>query len=120
MSFLTDYFYTAVFALAGVLLVSGMVAASWLMRPSKGTKEKLSSYECGSVPFGGEWSQFNVRFYIFALLFLIFDVEIAFIYPWAIVFRQLGVASFVEMLVFIFILLVGLIYAWKKGVLKWV
>lgn len=120
MSYLAGYLYVAVFAIVGILFMVLVFSVSRLLRPSHKSKEKLSSYECGMTPFGGEWSQFNVRFYIFALLFLIFDVEIAFLYPWAIIFRKLGVATFIEMMLFVGILVLGLIYAWKKGVLRWI
>ncbi|MFZ3063007.1 MAG: NADH-quinone oxidoreductase subunit A [Actinomycetota bacterium] len=110
----------AVFALVGVGFVLVLLFVASLLRPRVITEKKLSPYECGMVPFGGEWSQFNVRFYIFALMFLIFDVEIVFLFPWAIIVRELGLAIFVEMMIFIVILALGLVYAWKKGVLKWV
>lgn len=120
MSYLASYLYVAVFAIVGILFMALVFSVSRLLRPSHKTTDKLSPYECGMIPFGGEWSQFNVRFYIFALLFLIFDVEIAFLYPWAVIFKKLGVATFLEMMLFVGILVLGLIYAWKKGVLRWI
>jgi NADH-quinone oxidoreductase subunit A len=110
----------AIFALVGVGFVSLLLFVASLLRPRVITEKKLSPYECGMVPFGGEWSQFNVRFYIFALLFLIFDVEIVFLFPWAIILPKLGLAAFIQMMIFLIILILGLVYAWKKGVLKWV
>jgi len=103
-------------------------AALWIARlvsPHNPRPEKLTTYECGERPVGQAWSQFNVRFYIFALMFVIFDVETIFIFPWAVRlhwFRglDLGAFAFVEMLVFVVILALGLAYAWRKGALKWV
>ena len=118
--YLNSYLNVAMFAVVAFCFVAILLGVSAVVRPKKENPVKLEPYECGMVPFGGAWSQINVRFYVFALLFLIFDVEIAFLYPWATVFRELGITSLIEMLVFIFILLLGLVYAWKKGVLKWV
>lgn len=92
---------------------------SWFLRPKNPTSGKSSTYECGEIPQGSAWIQYNVVYYLFALIFVIFDVEVVFIIPWALVFRSLGIAAYIEMLIFIFILLLGLAYAWKKGVLKW-
>ena len=79
----------------------------------------METYECGMEALGGRWTQFNFRYYLFALLFVVFDVEVVFIYPWAIRFKQLGLFAFIEMLVFILILLVGWLYAWRKQALEW-
>lgn len=119
-AYLTDYVYVAAFALVGALFGWLLLTTARLLRPSKITREKYLPYECGMEPFESGWSQYTARFYVFALLFLIFDVEIAFLYPWATVFRAFGLTSLIEMSVFIFILLLGLIYAWQKGVLKWI
>ncbi len=81
---------------------------------------QLQSYECGEPTIGPSWIQYNVRYYVFALLFVIFDVEVVFLIPWAVVYKELGLFALVEMLIFIAILIFGLVYAWKKGVLKWV
>lgn len=118
--YLHEYLIVASFAVVAFCFVALVLGVAAVVRPKKESPVKLEPYECGMVPFGGAWSQFNVRFYVFALLFLIFDVEIAFLYPWATIFRSLGMTSLIEMLVFIFVLLLGLVYAWKKGVLKWV
>ncbi len=91
-----------------------------LVAPSKPNYEKLSTYECGEVPQGSAWVQFNIRFYVIALIFLIFDVEVVFLFPWAVVFKELGLLAFVEMAIFLLILIVGLIYVWKKSDLDWV
>ncbi len=119
-AYFVDYLYVGAFALVGALFGTLLLATARLMRPTVVTREKYLTYECGMEPFESGWSQYTARFYVFALLFLIFDVEIAFLYPWATVFRSFGLTSLVEMFVFIFILLLGLVYAWKKGVLRWV
>ena len=102
----------------GFVLIT-LVMAKWI-RPSRPSDAKLQNYECGEPPVGSAWIQFNPRFYIFALLFVIFDVEVVFLFPWAVAYKSLGIMAFFEMLIFIFVLLVGLVWAWKKGVLKWV
>ncbi len=119
-----DYITVAAFAGLGVVLVGVAVAMSRLVQPSRPSKVKASTYECGIDPVGGGWSQTHIRYYIFALLFLIFDVEAVFIFPWAIKledFAAAGMGAFVlvEMVIFIAILLVGLVYAVRKGVLRW-
>jgi len=85
---------------------------------SKGP-EKLTSYESGIEPMGDAWIQFQIRYYMFALVFVIFDVETVFLYPWAMSFNDLGLTAFIEALIFVFILIIGLIYAWRKGALEW-
>ena len=114
-----DYITVAVFAGFGVLLVAVAIGVSAMLRPKNPTPTKSQSYECGIDPVGGGWSQSHVRYYIFALLFLIFDVEVVFIFPWAVQLEALGVFALVEMVVFIAILLAGLVYAMRKGVLEW-
>jgi NADH-quinone oxidoreductase subunit A len=114
-----DYITVAVFAAFGALLVAVSVGASALLRPKNPTATKSQTYECGVDPVGGGWSQTHVRYYIFALLFLIFDVEAVFIFPWAVQLESLGVFALVEMVIFITILLAGLVYAVRKGVLNW-
>ena len=102
----------------GFLVVNLLV---WkLIRPSRFSEEKLTTYECGENPTGSAWIQFNIRFYVFALIFIVFDVEAVFLFPWAAVFRELGMLAFVEGLVFIGILVVALAYVWRKGDLEWV
>jgi NAD(P)H-quinone oxidoreductase subunit 3 len=92
----------------------------WVIRPSRFSEEKLTTYECGENPSGPAWIQFNIRFYVFALIFIIFDVEAVFLLPWAVVFRELGLLAYVEGLVFIGVLVVALAYVWRKGDLEWV
>ncbi len=109
-----------VFLGVGILFLGVSLLLSSLVRPSKYSEEKLISYECGENPVGSPWIQFNIRFYVFALIFIIFDVEAAFLLPWAVVFKKLGLFAFVEGLIFIAILAVGLAYVWAKGDLQWV
>ena len=109
----------AVFAGFGALLVAGAVGAAWLLRPHNPSAAKAISYECGVDPVGSGWSQTQIRYFIFALLFLIFDVEAVFIFPWALRLESLGAFALVEMMIFIVVLLAGLIYAVRKKVLKW-
>ena len=101
------------FAAVGILLSKALAKTS--TNPQKG-----ETYECGIPTSGTSFIQFNVGYYLFALVFLVFDVELVFMYPWAVVVKEIGMPAFVEILVFMFILFMGLLYAWKKGALKWV
>jgi NADH:ubiquinone oxidoreductase subunit 3 (subunit A) len=92
----------------------------WFLRPNRKSDEKLTTYECGENPVGSAWIQFNIRFYVFALIFVVFDVEAVFLLPWAAVFKSLGLLAYLEGLVFIAILAVALAYVWRKGDLAWV
>jgi NAD(P)H-quinone oxidoreductase subunit 3 len=110
--------------LLGFLIICSLVpvfalTASKLLRPSNRGPERRTTYESGMEPVGGAWIQFNIRYYMFALVFVIFDVETVFLYPWAVAFHRLGVLAFIEALIFIAILVVGLAYAWRKGALEW-
>ena len=123
-AFLADHSAILVFiAVALGFLVTNLIAW-WVLRPSRFSEEKLTTYECGENPTGSAWIQFNIRFYVFALLFIIFDVEAVFLLPWAVVFKKLGqeqgLLPYVEGLVFIAILVVALAYVWRKGDLEWV
>jgi NADH-quinone oxidoreductase subunit A len=120
VTLLDQYLTVAVFLLGGVGFVLVTIFVAKLIRPARPSELKLQNYECGEYPIGSSWVQFNVRFYIFALLFVIFDVETVFIFPWAVIYNSLGWFGFIEMLIFLAILIYGLLYAWKKGVLKWV
>ena len=115
-----DYLYIVFFSILGISFVAAAFVVSWLLRP-KGPQDavKTSPYECGEVIKGTSRVQFNVRYYLFALIFVIFDVEVLFVMPWAVVFRQMGMAAYFSMVIFISILALGLIYAWKKGALEW-
>ncbi|MGJ3252927.1 MAG: photosynthetic/respiratory NAD(P)H-quinone oxidoreductase subunit C [Elainellaceae cyanobacterium] len=110
--------------LLGFLIVCGLVpvlalGVSYFVRPKRKGSERRTTYESGMEPIGGAWIQFNIRYYMFALVFVIFDVEVVFLYPWAVAFNQLGLLAFIEVLIFIAILVIGLVYAWRKGALEW-
>ncbi len=115
-----DYFFVLLFVGLAVALVGGGLSIAYLLAPHHPNKEKSQPYECGEHTVGPAWVHFNVGYYLFALLFLVFDVEAAFLYPWALVFREVGLIALLEVGIFIVILLVALVYAWKKGVLEWV
>ena len=116
-----DYAVVGVFLVVGLLfVVINIDIVSRLLRPSNPQPEKLSPYECGEDPIGGAWIRVHIRYYLYALVYVIFAVETIFLYPWAVVFRKLGLFAFVEMMLFIGILLLGFAYAWRKGALEWV
>ena len=120
---LIDYANVLIFLGIGAFFIIFNLFLGSLIRPKNPSAEKLSTYECGEEPVGGSWIQFNIRFYVVALVFIIFDVEVVFLYPWAVVVKDLmqyGWFAFVEMMIFVAILLVGLAYAWKRGALEWV
>ncbi|PYV02222.1 MAG: NADH-quinone oxidoreductase subunit A [Acidobacteria bacterium] len=118
---LTGFASVLLFMIVAVMfLVGSLIFASIMRYKGKYSPEKYISYECGEDPTGSAWIQFNIRFYVIALIFIIFDVEIIFLLPWAVVFKQLGMFAFVEGLIFIAILVVGLAYVWAKGDLLWV
>jgi NADH-quinone oxidoreductase subunit A len=118
----TLYVYVGLFILLVVGFVATTLALARLIAPSssRSSREKRNVYETGEVTVTDPWRPFPVRYYVFALLFLIFDVEAAFLFPWAVIYRSLGLYGFVEMVIFVLILGVGLAYAWKKGALEWV
>jgi NADH:ubiquinone oxidoreductase subunit 3 (subunit A) len=118
--FLTAYAAVLAFLVVVVAFLVVNLLVWKVIRPSRFSEEKLTTYECGENPTGSAWVQFNIRFYVFALIFIIFDVEAVFLLPWAVVFRQLGMLAYVEGLVFIGILVVALAYVWRKGDLEWV
>lgn len=116
---LSAYTDVAVFLVVGIAFVAVSLGMSALLRPFNPYPEKLAMYECGVQPVGDGHVRFHARYYIFALLFVVFDVETIFLYPWAASFQKLGGAAFAEMLIFLGILVVGLAYAWRKKVLRW-
>jgi NADH-quinone oxidoreductase subunit A len=116
---LTEFGKILIFFILGAVFVAGGLVMSWILRPHKPYPAKQSSYECGEEPIGQAWVRFNVRFYVLALVFLIFEVEIVFLFPWALVYREIGLFAFLEMAVFLFILWVGYAYVWVKGDLDW-
>ena len=108
-----------VFLIFALLLVSAAIIAAWAVRPKHPTKIKLSNYESGIMPDGTPWILFNTRFYMIALAYIIFDVELVLLFPWALSFRGLGWSVFIAMAIFVFILFLGLFYDWAKGYLEW-
>lgn len=118
-AYFQDYLTVGAFAALGVVLVLVMLGIASVLSPSNPTKGKLTTYECGVDPVGSGWSQTYVRYYIFGLLFVIFDVEAVFIFPWALISEQLGLFGLVAILLFMLTLVEGLFYAIKKGVLVW-
>lgn len=124
VSMLAQFSVALIFLLAAIVFVAINLILPRLIRPMNPYPEKLSNYECGERPVGTPWIRFNIRFYVIAILFLIFDVEVLFIIPWAVaykgLFSELGLLVFYEMFVFILVLGIGLAYCWVKGHLEWV
>ncbi len=120
---LSSFGYVGILVIVAALFPLGAVGTALLLnrlvRVRRPSVRKTTTYECGVDPVGPAWVQFNSRYYLFALLFVVFDVEAVFLYPWAVAYRQLGLYAFTEMVVFIGILLVGYAYAWKKRALEW-
>ncbi|MGB3237332.1 MAG: photosynthetic/respiratory NAD(P)H-quinone oxidoreductase subunit C [Geitlerinemataceae cyanobacterium] len=119
MFVLSGYEYFLGFLIICSLVPILALVASKLLRPKSLGLERNTTYESGMEPIGGAWIQFNIRYYMFALVFVVFDVETVFLYPWAVAFSQLGLLAFIEALIFITILVIALVYAWRKGALEW-
>ena len=119
LSFLQEYFPIILFLIIALLLSIGFIVINFLFSPSNPDPEKLSAYECGFEAFDDSRMEFDVRFYLVAILFIIFDLEIAFLFPWAISLGKIGALGFWSMIIFLGILTVGFIYEWKKGALDW-
>ena len=117
--FLKDYLPIILFLIIALGLSAGFIVVNFLFSPKKPDPEKLSAYECGFEPFNDSRMEFDVRFYLFAILFIIFDLEIAFLFPWAISLGKIGLFGFISMMIFLFILTIGFIYELKKGALDW-
>ena len=117
--FLQDYLSIMIFLIIALGLSVVFIALNFILSPKKPDPEKLSAYECGFEPFDDSRIEFDVRFYLVAILFIIFDLEIAFLFPWAITLGNIGLLGFCSMMIFLFILTVGFIYEWKKGALDW-
>ena len=117
--FLREYFPIILFLLIALILSTGFIVVNFIFSPKKPNPEKLSAYECGFEPFSDSRMEFDVRFYLVAILFIIFDLEIAFLFPWAISLGKIGLLGFISMMIFLFILTVGFISEWKKGALDW-
>ncbi len=117
--FLKDYFPIMLFLFLALGLSIGFIVLNFVFSPNNPDPEKLSAYECGFEPFNDSRMEFDVRFYLVAILFIIFDLEIAFLFPWAISLGTIGLYGYISMLIFLFILTIGFIYEWKKGALDW-
>jgi NADH-quinone oxidoreductase subunit A len=115
----TDYFPVAIVILIASLIGLGTLMLGMLVRPRRPYAQKLSPYESGNPPVSEPRYKFSVKFYIVAMLFVVFDVEAVFLYPWAVAYDKLGMFGFIEMMLFIFILLIGYVYVWKKGAFEW-
>lgn len=114
------------FATIGLFVIVAVVfpfialGLAWILRPKKPNPIKSQTYECGLETYGDTWVQFRVQYYLFALIFVVFDLETVFLYPWAVAYNKLGLFALTEMFIFLAILVVGLIYAWRKGALEWI
>jgi len=118
-NFLSEYLSIIIFLFISLLLSIGFIVINYIASPSNPDPEKLSAYECGFEAFDNARIEFDVRFYLVAILFIIFDLEIAFLFPWAISLGNIGLLGFYSMMTFLFILTVGFVYEWKKGALEW-
>lgn len=117
---LTDFGRIFVFMLVAIIFVIIAIVAAKFVRPSRPTKEKLMTYECGEDTVGSPWVKFNIRFYVVALIFLIFDVEIVLLIPWALVYKEFGLQGFLVGAIFLILLGLGMAYEWRKGDLEWI
>ncbi len=117
---LRDYLFIGILLLSAVLFGALIIFAAYLLRPKRPYPAKLSTYECGLETIGPTWVRYRIQFYLYALVFVIFDIETVFLYPWAVALGRLATLALVEMAIFIGILVAGLIYAWKTGALEWV
>ncbi len=119
LDFLNNYLTIIIFLAIALILSLGFLILNFAFSPKNPDPEKLSAYECGFEPFNDSRMEFDVRFYLVAILFIIFDLEIAFLFPWAISLGKIGIFGFVSMMIFLAILTIGFIYEWKKGALDW-
>ena len=119
VDFLKDYLSIIIFLFVALTLSAAFIVLNFLFSPKNPDSEKLSAYECGFEAFGDSRMEFDVRFYLVAILFIIFDLEIAFLFPWAISLGNIGSLGFWSMMIFLFVLTIGFIYEWKKGALDW-
>lgn len=117
---MNSWVYVGLFLIVGMIIPVGAIVAAWVLNPKKPNPIKQTTYECGIETVGDTWVQFKAQYYIFALVFLIFDVETVFLFPWAVKLGQLGMFAVIEGIIFILILVVGLAYTWRKGMLEWV
>lgn len=116
---LTDFGIILLFFIVGLLFVAAGLITAAIVRPSHPNPVKNSTYECGEEPEGTPWIRINARFYVIALVYIIFDVELVLLFPWAVVFKEIGWVAYISMVVFLVILFVGLVYDWGKGYLEW-
>ena len=116
---MSPWIYVGLFLLVGLIIPVGAIAAAWILGPKKPNPIKQTTYECGIETVGESWVQFKAQYYIFALVFLVFDVETVFLFPWAVKLGQLGLFAVIEGIIFILILIAGLAYTWRKGMLEW-
>ena len=124
MQFEANYGYIALLLIVAIIFAASLIFLPFILSrlgiiPRKPDPVKTSTYECGMETVGKSWVQFNFRYYFYALLFVLFDIETVFLYPWAVHFKQLKLFGLVEMLIFIFVLAIGFVYAWRKGALEW-
>jgi len=119
MTLLSDYNFIGVFVVVACAFPLIALGFAWLLRPKKPNPVKQDTYECGLQTMGETWVQFRAQYYIYALVFVVFDIEAAFLFPWAVAYDKLGLWALAEVFVFLAILTVGLVYAWRKGALRW-
>jgi NADH:ubiquinone oxidoreductase subunit 3 (subunit A) len=116
---MSQWIYIGLFIIVGLIIPVGAITVAWILGPKKANPIKMTTYECGIETVGDSWVQFKAQYYIFALVFLVFDVETVFLFPWAVKLGQLGLFAVIEGIVFILILIAGLVYTWRKGMLEW-
>ncbi|OGU54236.1 MAG: NADH-quinone oxidoreductase subunit A [Ignavibacteria bacterium RBG_13_36_8] len=116
---LTEFGKIFIFIIIAIIFVIVAILSAKIVRPDRKTQEKLTTYECGEEPEGTPWIKFNIRFYVVALIFLIFDVEVVLLFPWALTYKDYGVYGFVVGIIFLIILFIGMAYEWRKGDLEW-
>ena len=119
MTLLSDYSFIGVFVVVATIFPFVALGMAWLLRPKKPNPVKTDTYECGLQTIGDTWVQFRAQYYVYALVFVVFDIEAAFLFPWAVAYDKLGLWALAEVFLFLAILTVGLVYAWRKGALRW-
>jgi NADH:ubiquinone oxidoreductase subunit 3 (subunit A) len=119
VTLLSDYSFIGIFVIVAIVFPFVALGLAWLLRPKKPNPVKTDTYECGLETIGDTWVQFRAQYYIYALVFVVFDIEAAFLFPWAVAYNKLGLWALAEVFLFLAILTVGLVYAWRKGALRW-
>jgi NADH-quinone oxidoreductase subunit A len=117
---INNYIFIGLLLVVAIVFALAPLVVEWLIAPRKRTLAKGDAYECGVKTYGETWVRFRIQYYIYAIMFVVFDIEVVFLFPWAVSYAKLGAFALVEMIVFLLILLAGLVYAWAKGVLRWV